>query len=254
MTRPRAQSQGLCALIEASGGHALSFPLLAIEPSDDAVTAQAVLRSLDRCDWLIFISANAVRFATQLAAGWQNLSSRTRVAAIGRGTAEALRACGVGVDLQPKAQFNSESLLEAAELASVAGRQIVIVRGRGGRETLAETLRERGATVSYAEVYRRVPAGEDISWLLAKWRDRRVDAVILTSGDALHQLVQLLCEANADLLVETPLVVIGERIALLARELGCRRVAVAAEASDAGLCDAVIRLARAERLEFHAGQ
>ena len=244
VTRPPDQSEALCTLIEAAGGHPRRFPLLAIEPCDDPQGAVLALRHLENWDWLIFVSANAVRYAAALGCRWSALPGRTQVAAVGRGTAEALLACGARVDLQPKAQFNSEALLEAPAFDHVSGQRLLIVRGCGGRELLADTLRARGAQVEYAEVYRRVPVRADCASLLAAWREGGIDAVILTSGEGLRHLAELLGAANADLLVRTPLAVIGERIASLARDLGCQTVAAATEASDQGLFDALIRLAQ----------
>jgi uroporphyrinogen-III synthase len=244
VTRPLEQSEGLCALIEAAGGHPLRFPLLAIEPCVDQQRVAGMLQHPEAWDWLIFVSANAVRYAAVLGCRWPVLPTRTLVAAVGRGTADALLACGATVDLQPKAQFNSEALLDAPPFGRVAGQRILIVRGCGGRELLAETLRARGATVDYAEVYRRVPVLAETSSLLRAWREGGVDAVTLTSGEGLHHLAGLLGAPNADLLAKTPLAVMGGRIAAMARDLGCQRLAVATEASDQGLCDALIRLAQ----------
>jgi len=243
VTRPPDQAEALCALIEAAGGHPLRFPLLTIEPCDDPQGPALALQHLENWDWLIFVSANAVRYATALGCRWSALPDGTQVAAVGRGTAAALLACGGRVDLQPKAQFNSEALLEAPAFDRVSGQRLLIVRGCGGRELLADALRARGAQVEYAEVYRRVPVRADSAPLLAAWREGGINAVILTSGEGLDHLAGLLGPANTDLLVRTPVAVIGERIASLVRDLGCRAVAAATEASDLGLFDALVRLA-----------
>jgi uroporphyrinogen-III synthase len=110
---------------------------------------------------------------------------------------------------------------------------------------LADALRKRGATVAYAEVYRRVPTHGDASSLIDAWRRGTIDAVTVTSGDALSNLLRILRPAHADLLARTSLAVMGERLADLARHAGFRRVAVATESSDEGLCEAVISLAQA---------
>lgn len=245
VTRPANQVQGLCAQIERAGGVPIPFPLLVIEALRDPAPALAQLRRISDLDWLIFVSANAVRFAFNLEGWWQE-GPRPRVAAVGRGTADALRERGVEVDLTPKAQFNSESLLEAAEFSSCARQQFLIVRGRGGRELLADTLRQRGATVDYAEVYQRAPPTDGADNLLPAWRRGDVDAVVLSSKDALDNLATML-GGGLDLLQRTPVAVIGERLAAHARALGCRRLDVATEASDEGLCDAVVRLANSTR-------
>jgi uroporphyrinogen-III synthase len=248
-TRPAEQAGGLSALIEAAGGRVLRWPLLEIEPTGSDSPAAELLNRPDDWDWLIFVSANAVRCARALG-GWAGRrSARTRVAAVGAATAEALAETGIRVDLIPKPQFNSESLLAAPELAQVAGRRILIVRGVGGRELLAATLRERGAETAYAEVYRRLrPKGDAAAWI-DLWRSGGIDLATVTSGEALEHLMDLLGEAGPELASRTPLAVIGPRIGALARKRGWRRIIEAGQASDAGLAEAIIQFYRSGEAE-----
>lgn len=244
VTRPAGQAEGLCGLIESAGGHALRLPLLDIVPVADNRGAVALLNRQDYWDWLIFVSANAVRFALA-AGGWDASGTvRPRIAAVGEATAKALESAGVRVDLIPKPQFNSESLLASPELAHVASHRILIARGVGGRERLAEALRERGAETAYAELYQRAKPAPGASIKLAQWRQAGIGAVVATSGEALGCLMELLDGAGAEFAYRTPLAVIGPRIAELARERGWHRVAVAEQANDAGLMEALTRLRR----------
>lgn len=247
VTRPEEQADGLCALIERAGGVPVRFPLIVIEPISDASPAIDRLTLGKDWDWLIFVSANAVRHAFRLPALRRAMTGATRVAAIGRGTAEALQEQGIAVDLRPEAQFNSEGLLASPEFTDCASRRVLIIRGHGGRELMAETLRQRGAVVDYAEVYQRVAPRLGKEHLLAAWRRGDIDALVLSSSDALNNLMELLGPGDSSLLYHTPVAVIGERLAVLARELGCQRLAVAAEASDQGLCAALVRLANSIR-------
>lgn len=240
VTRPAEQAENLCALIERAGGRAIRAPLLDIAPADPGPEAASRLRTLDGVDWLIFVSANAVRHAS----AWLGpVAGRAKVAAIGKATAEALAERGIGVDLMPKQQFNSESLLDSPEWAQIQGLKFLIARGQGGRELLADTLRERGAEVFYAEVYRRVPVALDVPDLLERWRTGAIAAAAVTSGEALDLLAQSLAGEGMDWFKRTPTVVIGERLATRARALGCVRVA-AAQASDIGVFDALASIAR----------
>ena len=198
---------------------------------------------LQNLDWLIFVSANAVRCAFELLGPQWLKGSPAKIAVIGQATARALSERGVAVDLKPKQQFNSESLLAQPEWADVAGKRFLIVRGKGGRELMAETLRERGADVEYAEVYQRIKPRIDVDGLLARWRAGEIAVVTLTSGEALDNLSRLMPETDRELLFRTPMVVIGERLAKRAHQLGCAHV-IAAEAGDADIFDAVVRIVR----------
>lgn len=230
-------------MIEAGGGEALRLPLLEIVPERPTGVGARWLGRLSEVDWLIFVSANAVRHALKLFDPAQEPSGRPKIAAIGLATSEELARHGVMVDLVPKQQFNSEALLALPEFADVAGRRILVVRGANGRETLAETLRMRGAEVAYAEVYRRVLPKTDVDALIARWRAGTIRIVIITSGEALSNLARLLAGEGTDLLRQTPLVVISERLRKLACDLGCTRVTVAAAASDQAIFESVISLA-----------
>ena len=243
MTRPAGQAEGLCRLIEDAGGEAVRLPLLEIIPEQPNGEGARRLRRLDDMDWVIFVSANAVRYAFGLMIQAPEAKCWPRIAAIGRATAEELAKHGVAVDLMPKQQFNSEMLLAAPELADVKELRFLIVRGAGGRETLAETLRARGAQVDYAEVYRRILPPTDVDGLIARWRSGGIHVITITSGEALGNLASLLAERAEELLVQTPLVVISERLAQQARDLGCVRVATAMAANDEAIVESVIGLA-----------
>lgn len=245
VTRPVDQAETLCALIEGAGGKAIRLPLLAIESANVDDAGPRRLLNLGNADWLIFVSANAVRCSfTLLGSQWLNIKPTPKIAVIGLATAKALQALGVRVDLSPKQQFNSESLLAQPEWMNVKGLRFLIVRGEGGRELLADTLRERGGVVEYAEVYRRVAPSIDVNGLLASWRTGDIAVVTLTSGEALDNLWQQLPSGYRTVLQQTPLVVIGGRMAKQARDLGATQV-YETEAGDADIFNAVVHIAQA---------
>lgn len=236
VTRPAPQSEGLCRLIAQCGGRALAFPVMEIQPPGNSEQARALLARA--WDLVIFISPNAVRFALALAG---MLPTAKRTAVVGRGTARALEAAGARADLMPE-RHDSEGLLELPELARVAGQRVLILRGEGGRPLLGDVLVERGADLSYAEVYRRVRPVVDAAPLLARWgRDVRV--VTATSVEILENLRALLGARGYGRLRSTPLVVVSERMLHSAEEMGIERIVRAEGASDTALLEALCRLA-----------
>jgi uroporphyrinogen-III synthase len=235
VTRPAHQAGPLSDLIAASAGEAVPFPVLAIEPPRDPAAAAAVVDRLDRFNIAIFVSANAVhRGADLIHKRRGGLPSALRLAAVGGGTAHALEQClGRGPDIRPEGRFDSEGLLATAALQAVHGRSVVIFRGEGGRELLAETLRGRGAHVEYAEVYRRVRPDGDVGALR---ESAKVDIITVTSAEGLENLFAMAAnEAEREWLRTRPLVVMSGRAAKRAAELGAGEVLTAVENSDRGL-------------------
>jgi len=238
VTRPAEQAAPLCALIRAAGGVPIAFPTVAIQPIQPADSARALLGA--RWDLIVFVSRNAVIQALALLPE-RRLPDATRIAAVGAGTASALRAAGRAPDLIPDARFDSEGLLELPTLQQVAGQRILIVRGVGGRPLLGDMLTQRGAEVVYAEVYRRALPNVDAVPLIPDWRAAAL-LLTATSDEVLNNLYRLIPEAEHPWLRGRPLAVFSQRTAATAMELGFRTVAVAAESSDMALLDALCRL------------
>lgn len=240
VTRAAHQAAGLVGLIESHGGRAIAFPALEIGPPRDSTAAEELLGQ--SWDLAIFISPNAVRFATRLLAA-KRLNS-AHVAAVGEATAQSLREAGLPADLVPDGRYDSEGLLALPALRQMEGRRVLIIRGEGGRPLLGDSLRTRGAKVGYAEVYRRLRPATDPAPLLKRWRSE-VDLATATSAEVLDNLVAMLGESGWPLLRETPLLVISERMAARAHGLGFTQVLQASGADDAallrGLCEWIER-------------
>ena len=230
VTRPAAQAGGLSRLISQAGGEPVAFPALEIvsisgDPLDhQRINGRNVVRPVPHS--IIFVSPTAV--AQGHAAIPREWLGRVAVAAVGIATAAALRERGVPHVIAPEGQAHSEALaaLPAFQADVLAGRQVLIVRGEGGREWLADTLRRRGAHVDYFECYRRRRPQADAAPLLARWQSGGIAAVTVTSAEALVNLDDMLGPAGAALLRATPMFVVHERIAERARVLGVQQIMV----------------------------
>lgn len=237
VTRPLRQAAALTQAIRSAGGTAYEFPVLDIEPVP-ADELGAPLAQLAEADIVIFISPNAAELGMAAIRSRGRLPTTARVFAVGPGTARALQACDLTGIITPQGQ-DSEALLALPQLQDMAGRRVVIVRGVGGRTLLADTLRARGADVQFLECYRRSRPQADSLPLLAHWQAGGIDAVTVTSAEALHHLSTLLGETGRPLLAATPLFAPHEKIAEAARRFGIARV-VATPGGDAGLVEGLI--------------
>lgn len=241
VTRPAHQSQHFIQRLTAAGAVAFAFPAIEIRPIKPDANSLQHLQSLGDYQILIFISANAVEYGLKLIR--QKLPCHTQqIAAIGTATAHALRQHNLSVDLKPASGFSTENLLEleALQVDNVAKQKILIIRGRGGRETLATALRQRGATVDYAEVYERCMPTADIQPIIKLLADSQIQLVTVSSNEVLENLYYMTGDKGRDLLRQTSLLVPGQRCAQLAVKLGFTNTIVIAEsATDDAMLQAI---------------
>lgn len=160
VTRPRPQCEAWLARLAALGVQARALPLIEILPAHDPAPVQAAWGALDGADLAVFVSPNAVEqfFARGGGAAWP---AHTLAACVGPGSALALATHRVPESLivQPAADaasLDSEHLWQQlAPRRDWAGARVLLLRGDGGREWLAERLVEAGAHVEAVTVYHR---------------------------------------------------------------------------------------------------
>jgi uroporphyrinogen-III synthase len=233
VTRPEAQAARTAASLTDAGAEVFLFPALSIEQLNDA-SLDAALARLDSAAIAIFVSANAAEYGiAALRSRALAFHNRTRVAAIGNATRDALSELGVKADITPSPGNDSEALLAHDALQAVTGQPIIVFRGvgeSGGRQLLTEALTARGAEVIHAECYRR--GRPELSQarrdeVLSAFSQGRIQAVHAMSVETLDNLIGMLGESGAKVLKSTRLIVPHERIADAAQERGFADVTVA---------------------------
>lgn len=192
VTRPVDQAQRLCIAIEQQGGAAILFPLIAIAPLEDYREFEQTIANLESAAWAIFISTNAVDNAMpRIIKKFGNVPENLKFAAIGHQTAKQLGLYSVHNVLTPHTRFDSETLLALAEMHDVANQTVMIFRGVGGREVLADTLKARGAQIIFAESYRRLNPQTNCAELDQLWRKQQLHAIVVTSSEAMRHVLQM---------------------------------------------------------------
>jgi uroporphyrinogen III methyltransferase/synthase len=264
ITRPAGQSDGLAGQLAQHGMRTFDFPLIAIAPVTDEAPLRAALGSLERYALVVFVSPNAVDRAFACYASVSSIwPPALPVAVVGPASVAALERHGVaapdhkvvspaGAGDEEPARFDSESLYAALEKAfgadAFAGKRVLIVRGDGGREWLAERLREAGAEVETVAAYRRiVPEPPITAWTqVHALLEGAPHAWLVTSSEGVRNLDELAREhLTAGEIVElrhAPLVAPHPRIAETARSMGFDRITVSG-AGDERIVETLLGLA-----------
>jgi uroporphyrinogen III methyltransferase/synthase len=222
VTRAREQASGLAGRLQALGARVVLAPANRTEPLTPAVP------DLRGYDLLCLTSPTGAARLLDLVGDARALAG-PRIAAIGPGTAAALRAGGIEPDVVP-ARSNAEGLLEA--LDGVEVHRALIARAQEGRAALPEALRARGAEVELLALYRTIaePLSDD-----ERARAMAADLVVFASSSA----VKAFHEA-AGTLAGPRIASIGPATSETIRELGGEVAIEAAEHTPDGLIGAIL--------------
>ena len=238
VTRAAGQAGQLSSKLEALGACVIEIPTIEIQPPRDAAPLDAAIVNLASYDWLIFTSANGVRFfVDRLDRSPGDLRSlRARICAIGPATRAAIEALHLKVDLMGQ-EYVAESLLAAFAAHDLAGKRILLPRAAGARDVIPEELTRRGALVDVVEAYRTVPP-ENVRPFPAG-----VDAVTFTSSSTVQNFVSLY---GTESMAQAKAISIGPITSGTARALGIEIVAEAKPFTIDGLVEAVRRICETE--------
>ncbi|MFN3597024.1 MAG: uroporphyrinogen-III synthase [Rubricoccaceae bacterium] len=194
VTRAADQAEALAGPLRALGAAVALVPAIRSEPAEAEALAAAA-RALGRARWLGFTSPSGVRYGwPAVAAAWPDgLPGALGVAAVGPGTAEALRARGVVPAFQPR-EASGDAF--AAELPVAPGDRVVLMRSHIARRAVAEALRARGAVVTDAVAYRTVEGARPEAVHAAL--EAQPDAVTFTAPSAVRGFLAGLDAAGLD--------------------------------------------------------
>ncbi len=223
VTRPANQARRFIDLLEAAGARVLAAPTIAIEPPPSWEPLDRALDDAPSFAWVIFTSVNGVamvdrRLRTRRL-DWTTLR-RSRVAAIGPATAEALREHEVRVDVVP-GEYRAEGLVERLRGEIRAGDRVLLPRAAQTRDVLVTELRGMGADVAEVPAYvtRRVEA--NTRRLRDALASGSVDAVTFTSSSTARNFAELFSdEQRRSWFVGVTVASIGPITAATASEYG----------------------------------
>jgi len=239
-TRPIAQSTALGEALRANGAEPLQFPLIRIVPAEDLSKLDEGLLQLRPGDWIVFTSQNAL---SPVAERLQSLRTKNpavaqdiQIAAIGSTTERVARDAGFTV--QRVAKSDGGVALAKALREQIANRRILIPRSDLADDAMPEILREFGAEVLEAVVYRTEPSREFAPQLNAALDSNSVDAIVCFSPSAVHSLFE---NVGAERLrrVQQKIVfaAIGATTASAFTEIGIAKPLIAANTTPAGIID-----------------
>ena len=227
VTRPLGREKQLRDYIEMMGGSVLHYPTISIQPpaSPEVEQLLSLGNQLHKFTMAIFISQTAVQ---QSQIYFPKIPDDLTIVSIGSKTSHALKQQNIHVNFEAE-RHNTESLLQADEFQSseIRGQNILIFRGIGGRALLGDTLKQRGATIRYVELYKReIP---QVSPLTTQ-QITSLDALTASSKQGLDNLMMLIKET--DRLVDIPIVLPSIRTAKQAKRLGFVSIILAKNATD----------------------
>jgi uroporphyrinogen III methyltransferase/synthase len=253
IVRAREQAAGTAERVRLRGAEPVIAPAISIVPPSDPAPFEKAISNLGEYDAVAFTSANTVtRVYARLAE--RDLDTRAfgraLVAAIGPGTAAALRAGGIRPDVvapEFRGEGLAEALLDALQRrprSQTSGGQyrVLLPRALVAREALPEMLRNAGIEVDVVAAYETRPAAAaGLDAILDQLRGGRIDAVLFTASSTVTNLMEALGQGAAELLAKTTVASIGPITSATAKSLGIRVGVEAREYTIPGLLDALER-------------
>ncbi len=223
ITRARDQAGQFSTLLRKLGAEVIEFPTIEVVPPLRWEELDRAISRLDSYDWIIFTSANGVKFF------WERLKEkgkedpfpfRLKICAIGPATAKQLKEKGVRIDYVPK-EYIAEAILGGFERMAIQGKHILLARARVARDVLPRGLRKAGARVDVVETYRTIKPRGGAKKLRQLLSVGEIDTVTFTSSSTVNHFMELLKKEDWKMLLNgVAIACIGPVTASTAKEWG----------------------------------
>jgi uroporphyrinogen III methyltransferase/synthase len=241
VTRAREQASGMSEKLRELGADVVELPTIEIRPAEDYGPLDTAIANLASYDWLLFTSANGVRyFLDRLDRSHMDLRClRGRICVIGPATRAAVEALHLKVDLMGT-EYVAEGLLAAFEGYSLGGQRILLPRAAVARDLVPAELARRGARVDVVEAYRTVVPDDAAEKARVIFQaERRPDWITFTSSSTVRNFV---ASAGPEWLAGVKVASIGPVTSAAARECGIQVTAEAAAYTMDGVIEAILEI------------
>lgn len=246
ITRPDERGQELLNLLREQHIFAIHQPLFQIEAGRELPILPAVFSRLNAGDYVFAVSKNAVDFAGEVMAqtGFE-FRVDLNYFAVGQKSAAYFSVKAEQAVKYPIHSENSEGVLDLPEMQDLTGKHLVILRAENGRELLAQEAVNRGAVVQCIECYRRMPVETNLGEKISLAKRAGINIIVATSGEILTTLMEKTVTEDQVWLMSCRLVVVGQRIATLAKQYGwaAENIFVLDKADNATLFEMLVQLA-----------
>ena len=192
ITRAREQSADLAAKLSALGAELVELPLITVSKHIDKEILHEVLSELGTYDWIVFTSANGVRyFFDEFHRIYDDIRSLglLRFAAVGDTTARAITEQHIKIECQPKlatAEALADALIATGSLDSA---KVLVITGNLNRDDLVQKLEEARAIVDRLQVYQTEKTDLSSEPVAADFRAKGADAILFASSSAVQSFV-----------------------------------------------------------------
>ena len=219
ITRDLYQAKPFVKRLKNLGASVLLFPMIKITGPDHPDFVRTYFADLSNFDWIIFTSANAVRYFFKFKTNNRKDMHKIKIACIGKKTAQVFQSYNLRSLLIP-GTFTSEELLRAILKYDIRRKRILLpVSNLAGNE-LQEGLQRHGASVERIEVYKTIGhKNSQKEMIVQRIENKSVDCITFYSPSAINSFADLVGEQGIALMNtrKIPIAVIGPTTAKAAR-------------------------------------
>jgi uroporphyrinogen III methyltransferase/synthase len=244
ITRSAAQSEAIARELAARGAIPVVVPLVAFAEPEDFAPLDAAIAEIQRFDWMILTSAQAVRALVkrceELKRSLLRRENKLRIGCVGPVSAEAARQAGLPIEYV--AETHSGAGL-AEELGNrLHGAKVLLPRSDRANPDLPPALKRYGAEVTEVIAYRTLRPTATDEGNLRQIAEGAADAVLFFSPSAVHHFVELLgSEQLRELQDKLSIAAVGPVTGSALREAGVRRIVLAGDTTAAAVIEALER-------------
>jgi uroporphyrinogen III methyltransferase/synthase len=225
VTRSRDQASVFSEKLIDLGATTIELPTIDVVPPASWSELDNAISEVEGYNWLIFTSANAVRYFMDRLRGLGKdlrMLKGISICAVGPKTAEALGSYGMRPELIPS-EFKAEGVLAALGGVKVKGQRFLIPRAKIAREIIPDKLRELGALVTVATAYENIKPAADAERAKRLFEEKKIAAVTFTSSSTVHNFIEILGQKEYKTLLDGVVVAcIGPVTAKTADEYGLK--------------------------------